>query len=146
MNSSIVSCNNCGQKNRVSADKQHLGPKCASCKQPLPMNTAAVPVELDSGSFDPLLSGTDLPVLVDFYSPTCGPCAEMATVVSRLARRYAGRAIIAKLNATAHPRIAMRYQIRGVPVLIVFKGGKPVNRLMGAQPEGAVINAMESVI
>jgi len=110
------------------------------------MGTAAVPVELDSASFDRVVSGTDLPVLVDFYSPTCGPCAEMATVVVRLAQRYAGRAVIAKIDATANPQIAMRHQVRGVPVLILFKGGKPVNRLMGAQPEGVVINAMETVV
>jgi thioredoxin 2 len=135
VNSIVVPCNSCGRKNRIPADKQHLGPKCGSCKSPLPMAGAAVPVELDDISFSGFINQVPKPVMVDFFSPTCGPCRMLAPVIDAMAKKFYGRVIIAKLDTSLNQRTASDYGIRGVPTLIFFKNGQVVNQLTGALPE-----------
>jgi thioredoxin 2 len=135
VNSIVVPCNSCGRKNRIPADKQHLGPKCGSCKSPLPMAGAAVPVELDDLRFSGFINQVSKPVMVDFFSPTCGPCRMLAPVIDTMAKRFYGRVIIAKLDTSLNQRTASDYGIRGVPTLIFFKNGQVVNQLTGALPE-----------
>ncbi|HDL98432.1 MAG TPA: thioredoxin [Desulfobacteraceae bacterium] len=97
-------------------------------------STATV-VELDDRKFDQVVGHSSLPVLVDFYSPTCGPCRMMAPVIENLARAYAGRAVIAKLDTSRHQMTAARFQIRGVPTLLFFKNNKLVDQVVGAVPQ-----------
>ena len=100
MNSIVVACNNCGTKNRIPADKQHLGPKCGKCKTTISFSTTAVPVELDDSTFSGFISRASKPVMVDFFSPTCGPCRMLAPVIDSMARKFYGRVIIAKLDTS----------------------------------------------
>jgi len=135
VNSIVVACNGCGKKNRIPADKQHLGPKCGSCKTAISLAGAAVPVELDDGSFPGFISQASLPVMVDFFSPTCGPCRMLAPIIDSMARKFFGRVIIAKLDTSRSQMAAAQYRIRGVPTLIFFKNGLPVDQVTGALPE-----------
>jgi hypothetical protein len=98
VNSIIITCNNCGTRNRIPAEKQHLGPKCGNCKTALSLREAAVPVELDDSSFDSFINQATKPVMVDFFSPTCGPCRMLAPIIDTLAKKFYGRVIIAKLD------------------------------------------------
>jgi thioredoxin 2 len=130
--STVVACSDCGAKNRIADDKRHLVAKCAKCGNGL--TTPEGVVELDDQNFHTIVSNSSLPVLVDFYSPTCGPCHALAPVIVQMARQYAGRVVVCKLDTSRHQISASRFQIKGVPTLIFFKGGKQVDQVVGAVP------------
>jgi len=146
VNSIIISCNSCGKKNRIAADKQHLGPKCGSCKTPINVGQNAVPVELNDATFVPFISNATKPVMVDFYSPACGPCRMLSPVIDNLARQFAGRIIIAKLDTTKNANIPSQFKIRGVPTLIFFKNGEKMDQLAGAVPEEMLVQKLNRFI
>ena len=85
-------------------------------------------------SFNELISSPGMPVLVDFYADWCGPCKVMAPFVDQLASRHQGQALVAKLDTDAAQRVAGSFQIRGIPTVIVFSGGREVARQTGAVP------------
>jgi thioredoxin 1 len=80
----------------------------------------------------------DQPVLVDFWAPWCGPCKMLAPVIEKVAQGYAGRAKFMKLNTDVSPQVAGEYQVSGIPCLILFKGGKAVDRIVGFVPEKSI--------
>jgi thioredoxin 1 len=84
------------------------------------------------------------PVLVDFWAPWCGPCKMIAPIVEKLAERFAGRLTVCKLNTDESPQTPGRLDIHGIPTLIIFKGGKEVERLVGFQPEPALAAKIEA--
>jgi thioredoxin 2 len=135
MNSLIISCPACKTKNRIQAGKQHLSPKCGKCAQAIEVGTQATPVELMDSEFQSFITEAKLPVMVDFYSPTCGPCNAIAPVVNTMSKEYLGKVVIAKINTSDNPGTAMHYKIRGVPSLLFFKDGKVVDQVVGALPE-----------
>jgi thioredoxin 1 len=83
-------------------------------------------------AFDQDVLNSEVPVLVDFWAPWCGPCRAMAPTVDSVADEYAGKLKVGKLNTDDNPGTAMRYQIRGIPTLLLFKGGKVVDQRVGA--------------
>jgi thioredoxin 1 len=87
------------------------------------------------GGFDQEVLNSDVPVLVDFWAPWCGPCKAMTPTVDALATEYAGKVKIGKMNTDENPATAMRYQVRGIPTLLLFKGGKVVDQRVGAMPK-----------
>lgn len=138
MNTLMV-CPGCGAKNRVPAEKQHLAPKCGRCG----LSLVGAPV---SGLVNPLMDAqfhqrveqSSMPVLLDFYSPTCGPCRMIAPVLDALAKEYAGRLLVFKLDTSSQQITASRFQIRGVPTLLFFKDGQMVDQLVGAAPRADI--------
>ena len=146
MNSIIVACENCGTKNRIPADKQHLGPKCGRCNKSMNISHSAVPVELNDSNFVSFLSQARKPVMVDFYSPTCGPCRMLSPIIDNLARKFTGRVIIAKLDTTRSLNTPSQFQIRGVPTLIFFKNGEKVDQLTGAIPEETLTQKLNQLV
>lgn len=139
MNTLIVACPSCKTKNKMAASKQHRGPRCGKCHTPLPMADYARPVELTDQDAAQMIREADLPLLLDFYSPSCGPCRTLAPLVDKMAHHFFGRAVIAKIDTSTNPFTAGKYGIRGVPTLIFLKNGQVVDQVVGALPEDALV-------
>lgn len=125
--STIITCPNCGRRNRVQPSASGV-PRCSVCHHLLPWLVEASPETFD----DEIVAS--VPVLVDFWAPWCGPCRMVSPVVERVGREQAGALKVVKLNVDEAPEISERYGIRGIPLLIIFRGGAEVDRLVGAAP------------
>ncbi len=126
-----VRCQFCQAWNRVDAARVADRPKCGKCAKPMLLDR---PLKLDDETFERTLRETDVPVLVDFYADWCGPCKMMAPSVDRLANEYAGKALVAKLDTDHAQTTAQRFNIRGIPTVMVFQLGKEVAQQSGAVP------------
>ena len=102
--------------------------------------------EFEDGNFDKEVLETDLPVLVDFWAPWCGPCKHIAPHIEALATEYAGRAKVGKLDIQANPKISQRYGIMSIPALVVFKGGRPVDQILGVTPKENIQKMLDGAI
>jgi thioredoxin 2 len=110
-------------------------PVCGACKKPLPWL-----VEANSGLSQELQAS--VPVLVDFWAEWCGPCKMVAPVLEEISREHAGKLKIVKLNVDHHPLASSAYQVQGIPTLILFKNGQPVERVVGVLPKPALLQKL----
>ncbi|WP_415234601.1 thioredoxin TrxC [Pseudorhodobacter sp.] len=136
-----LACMTCGQMNRVPVAKLGDGAKCGSCGDALLTGKAA---ELDIAAHDKATRGDDLPLLVDYWAPWCGPCRQMAPEFSKAAKALQGRARLAKINTQDHPKVSERLRIQGIPLLILYQNGREVARLPGARPAADIVAFVES--
>ena len=102
--------------------------------------------QVSYASFDSEVLKSDLPVLIDFWAPWCGPCKAIAPVVEELAKEYAGRLKVVKMNVDDNPQTPSRYGVRGIPNLIVFKGGQVQDQIVGAVPKAQLVKAVNRVV
>jgi thioredoxin 2 len=124
-----VVCPSCDATNRVASERLGAAPRCGTCKEPLFPGEA---IALTGENFDRHVGSNDLPVVVDFWAPWCGPCRMMAPAYEQAANRLASDVRIAKLNTEEAPDIAGRFGIRGIPTMIAFRGGHEIARQSGA--------------
>ena len=125
----LLACAGCLTANRVPAARLADDPKCGKCGAAL---LPGKPVALDDASFDSFISHTELPVLVDFWAGWCAPCRMMAPAFERAAEELRYQVRLVKVDTEAAPRTSVRYRIRSIPTLILFRGGQEVKRASGA--------------
>ena len=130
-----VSCGACGTTNFFPAEARGKAVLCGRCKARLPEPGEILEPSVDG--LHGLFQKSSLPVLVDFYSPTCGPCHMMHPVLERLASRRAGDIAVVKVNVEQHPEIAREFHVQGVPTFIVILKGAERGRTAGAMDENS---------
>jgi thioredoxin 2 len=131
-----LACIHCGAINRIPAARLGDDPNCGRCHQPL---LDGAPVELGDANFDAVVGSTTLPVVVDFWAAWCGPCRSMAPQFEAAARQLKGRALLAKVDSDANPRLAARFAIRSIPTLLHLQGGRELRRQSGALPAAQIV-------
>jgi thioredoxin 1 len=102
--------------------------------------------EVNDGSFDQEVLRSEVPVLIDFWAPWCGPCKAISPVVEELAGEYEGRLKVMKMNVDDNPQTPSRYGVRGIPNLIVFKDGQVADQIVGAVPKGHLVKAIDRAL
>lgn len=101
---------------------------------------------ITSENFDSVVSGSDVPVLVDFWAAWCGPCRALGPVVEEVAEELSGRLAVYKCNVDEEPELASSFHIVSIPTLIVFKGGRAVHSMVGSMPKAALLKELEGVL
>ena len=134
-------CASCAAVNRVPVERLSDAPVCAKCKTSLIPDH---PIELSDETFEKFISRSSLPVVVDFWAGWCGPCRSMAPQFEKAAGQLAGRVMLAKLDTESN-QAGNRFNIAGIPCLIVFKSGKESARQSGAMSADQIVQWIESV-
>jgi thioredoxin 2 len=136
-----VSCPFCRTLNRVDLGRVADRPKCGECGRPMLLDR---PVQVTDSDLERVVHDAEVPVLIDFHADWCGPCKAMAPVLDELARERAGTALVAKLDTDRNPNMAARFEIRGIPTLIAFRGGREVAREVGALPRPRLVALLDA--
>ena len=135
----IIVCPSCGARNRVGPIASGV-PRCPKCKAQLPWL-----VDADDRSFDDETSDS-VPVVVDFWAAWCGPCRMISPVLEDLAGRHAGRLKVVKVDVDANPALAARFGAQSIPLLVVIRDGREVDRIVGALPRAALEQRLAPVL
>jgi thioredoxin 2 len=130
-----IVCPHCHATNRVPRERLGEGPKCGQCRQAL---FDGHPAELDEASFQRHVEASEVPVVVDFWAPWCGPCRMMAPEFEKAARALEPGFRLAKVNTEQAQRLAMRHRIRSIPTMAIFRGGEEVARQSGAMSSAQI--------
>ena len=139
----VVACGHCGAKNRVDETRlANSEAKCGRCGEKLEASASeqdSKPFTITDQTFErEVLQATGRPILVDCWAPWCGPCRMIAPVLDQLAAESQGNYRIAKLNTDENPQVSSRFQISSIPTMLIFKDGKLIDRLIGAQPKQTI--------
>ncbi|MCU1462133.1 MAG: thioredoxin [Acidimicrobiales bacterium] len=136
----VIVCRHCGKKNRVPPAGPSA-PRCGNCHNPLPWI-----VDADDLTFYEIVDASAIPVLVDLWAPWCGPCKMVSPALENLAAEFAGRIKLAKVNVDRSPAVGARFEVRGIPTLLLMRGGAVVARQTGAAPEAALRAWLEQAL
>ena len=139
--STHVVCPSCHATNRLPADRLAESPRCGKCGEQV---FAGKPAELTDASFEKHISRNDVPVVVDFWAPWCGPCKMMAPAFEQAAAELEPKVRLAKLNTESEQGTAARFNIRSIPTLALFKGGKEIARQAGAMGAADIVRWVEA--
>ena len=103
-------------------------------------------IQLDDASFESEVISSDKPVLVDFWAPWCGPCKALAPVIDEISDEYVDKLKVGKVNVDENPEISMKFGIRSIPTLMVFKDGEVQEQIIGAVPKSEIENALQKIV
>ncbi|MGZ5101149.1 MAG: thioredoxin TrxC [Usitatibacter sp.] len=136
-----IVCPHCGATNRVLPERVGDGPRCGKCHQAL---FDGHPVELDEAGFNRHIASNDLPVVVDFWAPWCGPCLAMAPEFEKAAAMLEPAARLVKVNTEAAQNLAQRFNIRSIPTMALFRGGREIARQSGAMGAASIVSWVQA--
>lgn len=126
-------CFQCNSINKISIDKiKEQAPVCGSCKAPIKMHNLVS--EVDFTGLEKMIQKSDLPVVVDFWAPWCGPCRSFAPTYETASAIFGGKVVFIKINTENFPQASEKFNIKGIPTLIMFKNGQEFTRESGAFP------------
>ena len=147
----VIDCGNCGAKNRVDEAKLATSEaRCGRCGERLMAASGggqdATPVVITDQTFEREVLQAGRPVMVDCWAPWCGPCRMVGPIMDQLAAESAGRYRIAKLNVDDNPQTSARFNIASIPTMLIFKDGKLIDRIIGAQPKQAIAERLQGIL
>jgi len=129
----VVACGSCGQRNRLVYERLGDEVRCGQCKTALALPGSPIEIRT-TADFDRLVARSAIPVVVDYWAPWCGPCRMVAPELQKVAARQAGKVLVVKVNTDELGDLGERVNIRSIPTLAVFAGGKELSRAAGARP------------
>ena len=138
-----IVCPWCSAINRIPAAKITARPACGKCRKAL---FHQQPVTLNSDNFQKHINKNDIPLVVDFWAPWCGPCKAIGPVVEELAEEYEGKLSIAKMNVDDNPVTPGKFGIRAIPTLILFRGGEVVDQITGAVGKTQLVDLINKAL
>ncbi len=138
-----IICPSCLSINNVPQKEEYKKANCGNCKESLLQNKL---VDANASNIDKIINNSDIPVIVDFWAPWCGPCKMMGPNFERSAANFALKALYTKVNTENEQNLGARFGIRSIPTIIVFKNGKEVHRVSGALDEVSLNNLASQFI
>jgi thioredoxin 2 len=138
-----IICPHCLSVNNVPQKESYKKANCGKCKNSL-LDTQ--PIELTNTNFDEVVVNSDIPVIVDFWAPWCGPCKMMAPTFLKTASKYPLKTLFTKVNTENEQNLGARFGIRSIPTLVIFKSAKEVERVSGALDEGTLSRLVEKYL
>jgi len=138
-----VVCSNCLSVNNIPKKDSYKKANCGKCKTSLLENNV---IELDQNNFDEVVVNSDIPVIIDFWAPWCGPCKMMGPIFSAISKKYPLQTLFAKVNTEQEQNLGAKFGIRSIPTVIIFKNGVEVQRVSGALDEANLVQLVNSYL
>lgn len=142
----LVRCASCRTLNRAPSERAGQVGRCGECGSPFTVPYPQAPRDVTDAGFDREVTGSPVPVLLEFWSPSCGHCIRMEPVIRELAAELTGRAVVMKLDVSANGGTAARYEIRGTPAFVLIEGGREKARFIGAMPKDELARKLSAYI
>ena len=149
MTERLLKCPSCGTMNRIPPPQQGRATICGRCKTPLDASAGTAvtgPIPVTDETFAEQVERSQTPVLLDLWAEWCEPCHMLAPTIDQLSSELAGKVMVAKLNIDQNPNTASRFGVRSIPTLLVLKGGREVDRLVGVQPKQEILRRLQAHI
>ena len=148
MEAIVITCPQCQTKNRIPVEKLGQTAICEKCGTTFstPETIMNQPIMVTDTTFEQEVLQSPVPVLMDVWAPWCGPCRMIAPVIEDLAKEFAGRAKMVKLNSDENQRVPLQYHIQGIPTLLFFKNGQLVDNIIGAVPKSHILQKLQQIV